>query len=150
VNGSTAGNQSYAAYRCFDGLYGMAEGHAWFSPQAGAVPHWISVDIGEVRPVTAYRLRDLALGGIDMPKRWMFQGSNDGLSNTAGYTWTTIDDMTASDYPWTNGEMLERTVSASTYRYYRIWCPASGVSLGYGGIIIGEFEILGPSRTGES
>lgn len=76
ASASSESASNYAAYYAFNGLKGT--GNSW---QSTTVQCWISYAFTEKKIVNAYALTsDTASRAGYMPKRWNFEGSNDGLN----------------------------------------------------------------------
>lgn len=96
----------YEASKAFDGNLGTM-----WRPGYRLVDTWITVDMGEPKPIDKLRIRSATSSWYTA---WQLQGSDDNA------TWTPIIDggHTAAS------QMLEYAFPLATYRYWRILCTA--------------------------
>jgi len=108
---------NYPASKAFDDIGGD---ECWISSSAptGGSPQWLKYDFGSSNEKIIVKYRLLTRGdgaGIQSPRDWTFQGSNNDSD------WDTLDIQTDEADPGTNTWFSDYIFSNSTaYRYYRI------------------------------
>lgn len=117
----------FDAWQAFDGVT-SGSNNLWF---ATVTTGWLQYDFGSAKTITRYDMTGVssAYGVNRSPNTWTFEGSNDAAS------WTTLD--TKSGISWTTNETKSYTISASTYRYFRVNVTA----IGAGGALLGIQEL---------
>lgn len=99
---------------------GVLTGGSFWEDDTSPFPAWCAYDFGESNNKVVLRY-SLSAGDTEpgrMPKSWLFQGSNSGLS------WTTLDSV-YNEISWTAQETREYSfLSTTAYRYYRLYITA--------------------------
>jgi hypothetical protein len=110
ISASSEYSSTYSAFWAFS-----TSNNYWRTTTAGALPCWISIDLGTERScvITSYLIRSSSAGnGESAPKAWTFEGWN-------GSSWVTIDSQT-NQTAW--GYLANRTFefdNSTAYSKYR-------------------------------
>ena len=119
------------AYFAFDGTSSFTT--------INSLPGWAKIDFGSGTSTAKYMIRPGVAAGWE-PKTWTFQGSDDDSS------WTTLDTQANITTGWTNAVNRYFTISAATYRYYRLNVSAVNATAGSNAYFQG-FAIEIPAAT---
>lgn len=135
----------YGAWRAFDHIQGVNPSN-WctFSLPTPQAPQWLQFDFGAGITHVVNRYKGTNVGawagvdGLDTPRDWLFQGSND-----PNIGWDTLDSR--EDIEWVIDETKEFAFSNSVdYRYYRLYITDYNPYAPYPLLLLGELELFEP------
>lgn len=133
VSASSNYNSSFPPWRAFDGSIST---NSWVTVNNPTYPQWLSYEFPFMVKATSYTLSSAATGTTaGMPKSWLFQASNDGL------TWTTLDNRNEV-MDWVAGAKKQFYFNNNKdFKIYRLYITSANTESN-NRTIISEFEIM--------